>query len=105
MIDLNGDGILEIIGLDASNYNNDEDKSSPLVYSWNGIKYGIYGMQIPQYAPKNLLMTEVSCEVTSSQYGFLFKYLVKNDSTSKQSVELFAVEKPFEYVYAGSDWT
>jgi hypothetical protein len=102
LIDLNGDGILEIIGLDVSSYDNDEEKYSPLVYSWNGSKYGNYGMQIPQYAPKNLLTVKVNCKVTPSQYGSLFNYTVKNDSTSKQSIELFAVEKPFEYAYAGS---
>ena len=102
LIDLNGDGILEIMGLDANNYNHEEDKFAPLVYSWNGSKYGNYGMQIPQYVPKNILSAEVRCKVTSSPYGFLFNYTVDNDSTSKQSIELFAVEKPFEYAYAGS---
>jgi hypothetical protein len=93
--DVDGDGILEIKG-------QDEETRSAKIYSWNGIRYGDYGMQIPPYAPKNLLTAKVSCGVTSSQYRFLFNYTVKNDSTSKQSIELFAVEKPFEFAYAGS---
>ena len=90
--DVEGDGILEIKG-------QDEETRVTKIYSWNGSKYGDYGVQVPQYAPMNLLIAKVSCKVEPSQYGFLFNYTLKNDSTSKQPIWRFAVEKMFELVY------
>lgn len=93
--DVDGDGILEIKG-------QDKETRDAKIYSWNGSKYGDYGVPVPQYVPMNLLSAKVSCKVTPSEYGFLFNYSVNNDSTSKQPIWRFAVDKPFENVYAGS---
>ncbi len=93
--DIDGDGILEIKG-------QDEETRDAKIYSWDGSKYGDYGVPVPQYVPMNLLSAKVSCKVTSSEYGLLFNYSVNSDSSSKQPIWRFAVDKPFENVYAGS---
>jgi len=94
--DVEGDGILEVKG-------QDEETREAKIYSWNGSKYGDFGVPVPEYVPMNLLTTQVNCKVERSQYGFLYNYTIKNDSTSKQPIWRFVVEKPYEYVYAGSD--
>ena len=97
IIDIEGDGVYEINGTDVPN--TDLNK----IYSWNGSKYGDFGVTMPDYVPMNLLTAKVSCKVRKSQYGLLYNYTVENDSTSKQAIVRFSVEKPYEYVYAGSD--
>jgi hypothetical protein len=90
--DVNGDGILEIVG-------QDEETRVTKVYSWNGVKYGYYGLEMPQYLPMNLLTAKVKCKVTPSQNGLNFSYSISNDSTSRQPIWRFAVEKMFYLVY------
>ena len=95
ILDTDGDGILEIKG-------QDETTRDTKIYSWNGTKYGAYGVQMPQYVPKDLLSSEVKCEVKNSQYGLLYNYTVYNDSTSQQPVWHFAVERIYETTYINS---
>ncbi len=96
VLDIDGDGIFEFKGVDYDNSNKTK------LYSWNGSKYGDFGVTMPDYVPMNLLTAKVKCKVTKSQYGLLYNYTVENDSTSKQAIVRFSVEKPYEYVYAGS---
>ena len=90
--DVDGDGILEIKG-------QDEESRVTKIYSWNGVKYGDYGVPVPQYVPMHLLTAEVICQVTLSQHGLIFNYTIKNDSASKQPIGRFSVEKIFDLVY------
>jgi len=92
ILDINGDGILEIKG-------QDEDTRLTKIYSWNGSKYGDYSVQMPKYVPMNILKAKVTCKVKRTQDGFLFQYSIKNYSTSKQSIWRFAVEKMFHWVF------
>ena len=96
IIDVEGDGIYEIRGTDVPN----TDKSK--IYSWNGLKYGDFGLTMPEYIPMNLLTAKVKCKVTKSQYGLLYNYTVENDSTSKQNIWLFAVDRFSENTFINS---
>ena len=95
ILDTDGDGIMEIKG-------QDESTRKTKIYSWNGSKYGAYGVQMPQYVPRDLLSAAVKCEVKKSQYGLLYNYTVHNDSTSKQAVWRFAVDRNFENTFNNS---
>ncbi|MBU0474672.1 MAG: hypothetical protein KKF62_10970 [Bacteroidetes bacterium] len=97
IIDIDGDGIYEIKGVDEN------APSQTKTYSWDGQKYGGFGATMPEYLPKNLLRAEVNCTVSKSQYGLLFNYSVKNGSDSQQKILNFGVEKPYEFAKAGTD--
>ena len=96
VIDIEADGIIELIGIDEKTY-------SAKIYSWNGINYGDYGVHLPNFVPMNLLSAKVTCDVNRSRHGFLYSYTLSNDATSDQPIWRFAVEKPYEFVKAGSD--
>ena len=96
IFDIDGDGIEEIKGVDRKN----TGKSK--LYSWNGSKYGDFGVKMPDYVPMNLLTAKVSCKVSKSQYGLLYNYTVENDSTSKQKIWNVVIDKPFEDIFANS---
>ena len=96
VLDIDGDGIFELKGVDYDN----SDKTK--LYSWNGSKYGDFGVTMPDYVPMNLLTAKVSCKVSKSQYGLLYNYTVENDSTSKQKIWLFAVNRFSENTFINS---
>jgi len=96
IIDIEGDGIYEIKGTDVPN--TDQSK----IYSWNGSNYGDYGVTMPDYVPMSLLTAKVSCKVSKSQYGLLYNYTVRNDSTSRQDIWLFAVDRYSENTFINS---
>jgi hypothetical protein len=95
ILDVDGDGIFEIKGL---------DKKTRMIkiYSWNGSNYGDYGVILPEYVPMDLLTAKVTCNVKNSQYGLLYNYTIKNDSTSLQSIWRFAVERNSENSFINS---
>ncbi|HRP36595.1 MAG TPA: hypothetical protein PLS50_02185, partial [Candidatus Dojkabacteria bacterium] len=84
-VDVEGDGILEIINLD---YPDGSD-----VYSWNGSEYGKW--TTTPVAPTTLLypannfIPYVKCVVTKEGDKFIYSYKVQNDIQSKQRIELF----------------
>ncbi len=96
ILDVDGDGVYEIKGVDRKN------TDLAKLYSWNGSKYGDYGLTMPEYIPMNLLSAKVKCKVSKSQYGMLYNYTVQNDSTSKQKIWLFAVDRFSENTFINS---
>jgi hypothetical protein len=84
-IDLNSDGILEILG--SSDINSD----STLTFSWDGFLYGdwSYGLQARDfyYTTANLFQAKVSCSaIKTSDDTIKYYYNVYNLSSSKQNI-------------------
>jgi len=96
ILDVNGDGVMEIKGVNKRS----TDKTK--IYSWNGEKYGDFGLTMPDYVPMNLLTAKVKCKVSKSQYGLLYNYTVINDSSSSQSIWRVLIDRPYEKLFINS---
>ncbi|MBI5472729.1 MAG: hypothetical protein HY961_10340 [Ignavibacteriae bacterium] len=95
-VDVNGDGIKEIIGL----YFETEESVdwTPIMYSWNGQLYGKWQpMPTPLpggHFPRSQVNAIVRCKVAKLTYGFRFQYDVENRVTSRQWIDEFYLQCP-----------
>jgi hypothetical protein len=91
IVDLDGDGIMELIGMKGTDPNN----MIQVTYSWNGSLYGQWqnGPQIGQM--KNTRADNCQVTVSSSSIKedtlFAYNYTIANNISSKQSLKYFLV--------------
>ncbi|MGQ9644314.1 MAG: hypothetical protein ACUVT3_10695, partial [Ignavibacterium sp.] len=87
-VDVEGDGILEIINVDYPEVTD--------VWSWNGSEYGKWNstpsVSLTELYPANNFIPHVKCNVTKQDSIFTYSYTVKNDEQSKQRIELFWIQ-------------
>lgn len=103
-VDVNGDTVKEIRGKMLKN-----EKEITPIYSWNGKKFGAW-KPAPKplksgYYPQNLLKAVVSAKVTSLTDSLVFIYNVRNDKTSIQKINKFALDANPEIVEDGFSQT
>ncbi|WP_138431953.1 FIMAH domain-containing protein [Fodinibius saliphilus] len=86
LIDIEPDGVLEIKGKGFD--------GKPVLYSWNGQKYGDWGISLPDQLPRDGIDVEVDAIIKKKADSdeLIFNYTVKNKSESVQHVEEFALK-------------
>lgn len=121
--DINGDGIMEIIGEQDSvqfTYETDEGATKKVmntieerynVYSWNGQLYGKRPDTPPYPAngivPRNKVNVDVHASVTQAETGLDFRYIIHSKRTSLQDIDqivLLPVSDSLNGVSARPGW-
>jgi hypothetical protein len=93
IMDLNGDGLFEILGNDEFYNEEDERLITTEVFSWNGNRYGIWP-NTPTYEPDtysaaNYFVANVFIEVSKQQDSLVYKYRISNSYESAQKIKYF----------------
>ena len=89
-VDVNGDGVYEIIG-DWYVPPDDLDEKQ-VTYYWNGIDY-VFNLALPQPQESDFLVQDkvnivLNAKVSKSDSGFIYKYWIHNLPTSTQEIYL-----------------
>lgn len=94
VIDVNGDGIMEIEGRRPDT---DSNKAVTVIYGWNGTAYDLQSThppgEYPGVIPRNHLTVRVGCTLTRSADLNIYTYSVTNDNLSVQQLDLFALSR------------
>ncbi|AFH50500.1 Hypothetical protein IALB_2797 [Ignavibacterium album JCM 16511] len=87
-VDVEGDGILEIISVDSTEVTD--------VWSWNGSEYGQWPntptVSLTELYSANNFIPHIKCKVEKNDSIFIYNYSIKNDEQSKQRINLFWVK-------------
>ncbi len=109
VIDLDSDGVYEIVTDTVNYYSGDELKKGKLVYSYNGNLYGdwINGVKFPTpedcatwpYTAANKIMGKIDVSVKKEEQSFQYVLKVKNLNGSQQKISAIFFEYPFDSMY------
>jgi hypothetical protein len=108
LVDVDGDGILEILGqrIDSSGYeeNTQEEvvNTSPVLFSWQGNQIGDYGVNIPSLLPRNKLNVAIKAKSIKKDSRYNYSYQVTNLQISKQNIENFSIHANIDSVYSSN---
>ena len=96
LIDLEGDGIIEVLGNEILPSNSDNDKESEVqtkevVFSWQNGILGDFGATKPSFLPKDKVNVKVGAKVKESNKSLSYSYKLINEETSLQSIGNFSI--------------
>lgn len=107
LVDIEGDGIWEIVGFGAK----EEFAFVPEIYKWDGSKYSLSNITIntlDYFFPRNNIVANVNSIVAKpNDSTFKYTYAITNDNLSKQGINEFYLEKDSDSMFntlASNGW-
>jgi hypothetical protein len=106
LIDIEGDGLLELEGIEFINekYNEETDEeefeTKDVIFSWQNGIIGNYGITKPTILPKDKVDVKVKGTVKMIGGNFYYSYDILNKKTSLQNIENFTIGSKIDTIIA-----